>query len=223
MPIFRPPADWEAVYAGTEGYFFGEEPSQIARTALRRLSAFGGGPSPLFQPLALDLGSGEGRDTAFLAQAGLCVVAHDVSPAGLDKTRALLARRGLPLDRVDLAREDVRDFAYPLETYDLAMAANVFQFLGPEDAPLHVERLKRCTRPGGICAVGVFSSAMLGWGAELGDAFTASPDDLLAFFPRSGGWLPLDRTEYWTYGIRDGAMASFAFVVARKNPAEEAA
>lgn len=64
---------------------------------------------------------------------------------------------------------------------------------------------------------------MLGWGAELGDAFTASADDLLAFFPRSGGWLPLGRTEYWTYGIRDDAMALFAFVVARKNPAEEAA
>jgi len=220
MPVFRPPTDWEPVYAGADGYFFGEEPSQIARVALRWLSAFGGDPS---RSLALDLGSGEGRDTAFLVQAGLRVVARDVSPTGLDKTRALLARRGLPLERVDLACEDVRDFAYPPDTYDLALAANVFQFLGPEDAPTHIERLKQATKPGGICGVGVFSPAMLGWGAELGDAFTALPDDLLALFPRSGGWLPLDRTEYWAYGIRDDTTASFAFVVARKLPPEEAA
>lgn len=216
MSNFQPPRDWDAVYAATDGYFFGEEPSQIARSAFRFFQGFGGNPKKSF---ALDLGSGEGRDTAFLAASGLSVVSRDMSPVGLEKTRALLARHGIPADRVDLARADVRDFAYPPDFYDLALAANVYQFLPPEDAPSHIQRLKGATRPGGICAVGVFSPAMAGWGAEIGGFFTATADELLTYFPKDTGWLPLDRTEYWTYRPQEETMASFAYVVARKQVA----
>ena len=44
MSNFQPPRDWDAVYAASESYFFGEEPSQIARTALRFFRTFGGSP-----------------------------------------------------------------------------------------------------------------------------------------------------------------------------------
>ncbi len=215
MPNFKPPPDWDALYAGTEGYFFGEEPSQIARTALSFFKMF---PGNAENPLALDLGSGEGRDTAFLAAAGLRVVARDLSPAGLEKTRALMARRQVPAERVDMAVLNVRDFAYPADTYELALAANVYQFLPPDEAPGHVERLKQATKPGGICAVGVFSPAMTAWGAEIGGNWAVTADELLAFFPKDAGWLPLDRTDYWTYRPDREMMASFAYVVARKNP-----
>lgn len=213
MSNFQPPRDWDAVYAASESYFFGEEPSQIARTALSFYRMFEG-PS---DGLALDLGSGEGRDTAFLAEAGLRVAARDVSPTGLEKNRVLLARRKVLVDRVDLALADVRHFEYPAETYDLALAANVYQFLPPHEVPGHVERLKAAVKPGGICAVGVFSPAMAGWGAEIDGFFTATADELLTYFPKGGGWLPLDRTEYWTYRPQEETMASFAFVVARKQ------
>lgn len=215
MSNFQPPRDWDAVYAASENYYFGEEPSQIARTALSFYRAFKG-PG---DGLALDLGSGEGRDTAFLAEAGLNVVARDVSPTGLEKTRALLAQRRVPPERVDLTLGDVRAFDYPPETYDLALAANVFQFLPPEEAPGHLERLKAATKPGGICAVGVFSPAMAGWGAEIDGFWAATADDLLAHFPQSGGWLPLDRTEYWTHRMDRDVMTSFSYVVARKEAA----
>lgn len=216
MPAFRPPSDWETVYAADEGYHFGEEPSQIARTALS-FYRFYDGPS---DGLALDLGSGEGRDTAFLARGGLKVVARDVSPTGLAKTRALLVRAGVAEDLVDLTQADVRDFEYPLEAYDLALAANVYQFLTPEEALLHIARLQSATKPGGICAIGVFSPAMAGWGAEIGDHFSATADELLAYFSPRSGWLPLDRTEYWTYRPENEMMVSFAYVVARKVPRE---
>ena len=214
MPAFKPPRDWDAVYAAADGYHFGEEPSQLAHTALGFYRLFNG---PL-DGLALDLGSGEGRDTAYLAKAGLNVVARDVSPTGLEKTRTLLGRLGVPANRVDLGVADVRDFDYSPNTYDLTLAANVYQFLRPEEAPAHLARLQGATKPGGICAVGVFSPAMTAWGAETGDYFSATADELLAYFPPSGGWLPLDRTEYWTYRPENAMMVSFAYVVARKEP-----
>ena len=216
MTTFQPPRDWDDVYAKADGYFFGEEPSQLCRSAVRFFQAFGGNPA---QSVALDLGSGEGRDTAFLAAAGFQVVARDLAPTGLDKARALLERRGLPTERVDLTLGDVRDFDYSTDTYDLAMAANVYQFLPPDEAPDHVRRLQNATKAGGLCAVGVFSPAMGAWGAAVGGFWTASADELLAYFPEKAGWLPLDRTEYWTYSLKDQAMASFAYVVARKQPA----
>ena len=213
--VFRPPRDWETVYAAdAKSYVFGEEPSQIARTALAFFHTFGGDPA---QAVALDLGCGEGRDTAYLAAAGLRVVARDVAPTGLAKLAALFAKRGLSLSRVDAGVEDVQTFAYPEAAYDIALAANVFQFLRPEEAPAHIARLQEATKPGDICAVGVFSPAMLGWGAELDGLFTATPDALMAYFPSDTGWRLLDRTEYWTYRPKDDTMASFAYVVARKG------
>ena len=216
MPDFQPPRDWDAVYAASPEYFFGEEPSLVARSALRFFRVFGGSPHGA---LALDLGCGEGRDTAFLAEAGCQVVARDVAPAGLEKTRALLARRDVPADRVDLALGDVRAFDYPPNAYDIALAANVYQFLPPDEAPGHIARLQAATKPGGICGVGVFSSAMAGWAAKIGGFFAATADELLAYFPASAGWLPLDLTEYRHYSRRDDAMGSWVFVVARKETA----
>ena len=221
MPIlnasnaFRPPRDWEALYAGDlEGYVFGEEPSQIARTALSFFRAFGGDPA---QAVALDLGCGEGRDTAYLSAAGMHVVARDIAPTGMSKMTALLARRGISPERIDAQVQDVRAFAYPAATYDIALAANVYQFLRPDEVPTHIRGLQASTKPGGICAVGVFSTSMRAWGADLEGLFSASPDELHGYFPASAGWLLLDRTEYWTYRPQEEALAAFTFVVARKQ------
>lgn len=215
MTDFRPPTDWEAVYAASpDAYAFGEEPSQLAQTALRFWKAFGGDAS---QAAALDLGSGEGRDTAFLAGAGLRVTARDVSPTGLEKTRRLLARREVPAERVDLALSDVREFSYPPGAYDLALAANVYQFLSPGEAPAHLRRLGATVKCGGLCAVGVFHPVMREWGVELAGHFTATGDDLIRFFPDTDGWLLLDRTEYWTYRMQDAVRMSFSYVVVRKE------
>lgn len=212
---FRPPRDWEELYAADDqAYVFGEEPSQIARTALSFFRAFGGDPA---QSVALDLGCGEGRDTAYLAAAGMRVVARDVAPTGLVKMAVLLARRGVNPERVDVQLEDVREFCYPTDAYDIALAANVFQFLRPDEAPPHIRRLQAATKPGGICAVGVFSAAMRAWGAHLEGLFSATPDELHGYFPADDGWRLLDRTEYWTYRPHEDALAAFTYLVARKQ------
>ncbi len=212
--VFEPPHDWEPVYAASPVYHFGEEPSQIARTATRWFESFGGDAKAA---TALDLGSGEGRDTAFLVELGFAVTARDSAPSGLAKTHALMARRGLSGERLDLEQGDVQEYAFPKDYFDIALAANVFQFLPPAEAPSSLEQLKAATKPGGICAVGVFSPAMAGWGAKIDGFWTQTADELLARFPRSEGWLALDRTEYWTYRPAEAMMASFAYVVARRE------
>ena len=211
--IFEPQRDWDAVYTKSASYHFGEEPSQLAQTALRYFQALGGQPETA---VALDLGSGEGRDTAFLAASGLRVVARDVSPVGLQKTLALLDRRAASVERVDLALGDAREFDYPQNTYDLALAANIYQFLPPAEVPRHIERLQLATKPGGICAVGVFSPAMATWGVSLDGFFAATADELLTYFPNDA-WRLLDRTEYWTYRPATNSMSSFSYVVAQKQ------
>ena len=210
--IFEPQRDWDAVYAKSASYHFGEEPSQIAQTALRYFRALGGQTETA---VALDLGSGEGRDTAFLAAAGLRVVARDVSPVGLQKTRELLSRRAISAERVDLAVGDAREFKYPQNAYDLALAANIYQFLPPAEVPRHIERLQLAVKPGGICAVGVFSPAMAAWGVSLDGFFAATADELLLYFPNDA-WRLLDRTEYWTYRPATDSTPSFSYVVAQK-------
>lgn len=214
MPLDLP-KNWNGIYAASDSYFFGTEPSQIAQTAFRFFEAFGGDPKTA---QALDLGSGEGRDTAFLAGAEMHVTARDVSEVGLEKTRALLAWRGVSLEYVDLAIADINAFEYPIGAYDIALAANVYQFLPPADVPGHMERLKGSVKPGGICAVGVFSPAMAGWGVDLKNYWTATADALHTYFPGEAGWLLLDRTEYWTYRVHDKSQMSFSYVVARKPP-----
>jgi SAM-dependent methyltransferase len=210
----RPPKDWEPVFAGNpNAAYFGTEPSALARSALRYLEAFGNKPADC---IALDLGSGEGRDTVFLASAGLRVVARDIAPSGVAKTRTRLTQAGIDEGLVDIALADVREYDYPDQFFDIAMSANVFQFLTPDEARDGIEKLKRTAKPGGIVALGVFSPAMAGWGTDISPFFTATADDLLAFFPSADGWLLCDRTEYWTYRVDNDTLGSFAFVVARR-------
>lgn len=211
---FRPPTDWETVFASTPASsFFGREQSAIAASAFRYLRAFGNDPA---QCVALDLGSGEGRDTVFLAANGMRVVSRDLAPSGIEKTRVMLDKAGVPKDRVDLGVVDARQYGYPENTFDLAMAANVFQFLPHHDAVDCIHKLQLTARPGGIVAVGVFSPAMEAWGTDLSGFFVATADELLKFFPLQDGWTICDRTEYWTLRVDNDTMGSFAFVVARK-------
>ena len=48
---------------------------------------------------ALDLGAGEGRNAIWLAEQGWDVTAVDFSAVGLDKGRAVAARRGVRIQR----------------------------------------------------------------------------------------------------------------------------
>lgn len=209
-----PPSDWDGVF--TQGTFFGEEPSDMARTLMHFVRYYFNDLSAL---TALDLGSGSGRDTYYMAQQGIKVVSLDFSEVGVARNRERLHAQGIPQEQVVVDVCDVRDYDYPEYAFDVAMAANVFQFV-PEAAPHCIPRFINTVNPGGICALGVFAPDMAGWGTDIAPYFTCTPEQILAFFDNSA-WTLLDMTHYWSYRVHTtGTTGSFVHVIARKNAPE---
>jgi tellurite methyltransferase len=94
--------------------------------------------------LALDLASGAGRHTLWLAERGWRVHAIDGSRAGTDRMLSEAKRRSLA-DRIDARIADLEapGFVLPTDTYDLVCD---FYFL---HRPLF-EQIRRALRPGGL-------------------------------------------------------------------------
>lgn len=88
-------AFWEARFE-SEVYTYGTRPNAFVAQEAQRIEA---------GSEVLDLGCGEGRNAIFLAEAGHRVTALDFAEAGLAKTRALAAQRGVEVDTLlaDLA------------------------------------------------------------------------------------------------------------------------
>src|SRR5437773_2523494 len=113
---------WSAIYAGDE-YYYGSEPGPVARRAVRYHRQYrprGG--------TALDAGCGEGQDLAFLAERGYVATGVEFTHSGADKAARLLRSRGL---EGEIACEDLRTYTPP-HRFDLVLAVNSVQFLGPD-------------------------------------------------------------------------------------------
>jgi SAM-dependent methyltransferase len=92
---------WSRIYAG-EQYYYGAEPGPLARRAVRYHRAFmpAGGK-------ALDAGSGEGQDLAFLAEQGYAATGVEFTAEGARKARQLLERRAL---EAEVLHQDLRQY-----------------------------------------------------------------------------------------------------------------
>ena len=150
----------EAVPAGIERWdrkfseqpdqwFFGREPSELARLTLQYWRQIHG------DRLArtLDLGCGEGRDSVYFARHGLSVTAVDGSEVALNKLRKLAKEQSVSV--AEVRRADVRE--YPAsKTYDVVYAHNSLQFIGSDCLPT-LARLRESTTPGGLNSISVFT------------------------------------------------------------------
>ena len=79
---------WSELFAAPQ-FHYGYDPGPVARRAVRYhrpLQTRGG--------RALDAGCGEGQDVSYLTTCGYDVTGVEWTPAGLDKTRRLLAQSG---------------------------------------------------------------------------------------------------------------------------------
>lgn len=129
-------ARWNQRFSVPE-YIFGIAPNQFLASQAGRLRP---------GQRALCVADGEGRNSVWLAERGLEVVAFDVSPVGVEKARRLAAQRGVT---VAFEVADVYGWSWPAAAFDV-IAAIFVQFADPPMRGFMFERIARALKPGGL-------------------------------------------------------------------------
>jgi SAM-dependent methyltransferase len=132
----HPQQTWDARYAGEE-FHFGEAPNAFLQAHAHRLPP---GTS------VLCVADGEGRNSVFLAEAGLAVTAFDFAPNAVAKAARLAARRGVSVDH---RLGDILAWDWAGTAYD-AVVAIFIQFLPPGERERVFADMKAAVAPGGL-------------------------------------------------------------------------
>lgn len=166
------PEFWEEFYRATPQVFSGRVNPILAQTA-----------EHLRPGTALDLGAGEGADTAWLAERGWAVTAVDVSATALD--RVLERTADVTVERHDLTA------TFPAGTFDLVNA----QYLQSPDEDFPREAVLRraaaAVAPGGTLLIVGHG----GHATSAGHAPQPTADDVLAALTLDPATWDVDRCE----------------------------
>ena len=146
------PTDWVGYYDGTAG-------RSVRDLLVRALDRFG---APFPGATAVDLGCGDGTETAALLAAGFTVTAMDSSPEAIRRT---VARAGWGAGRLRTSVEGLETYAVPAA--DLVFAGFSLPFCAPKHFPALWSRIHRALRPGAILAVTLFGER---------DSWASEPD-----------------------------------------------
>ncbi len=137
---------WNQRYRESEPVY-GTEPNAFLATEADRFRPGGS---------VMCLGEGEGRNAVFLASRGLDVTALDYAEAGLERTGALAAVRGVG---VDLVHADLSTYQLPPGRYDGIVA--IFLHLPPALRTKVHRAVLAALRPGGVFLAEYFSKDQL--------------------------------------------------------------
>jgi tellurite methyltransferase len=144
--------DWDARYRESPGP---AEPAVLLTDFAHLLPARG---------RALDIACGNGRNSVWLAERGLDVVAIDLSAEALRLGRELAARRG---DSVSWLQADVETLQLDPNAYEIIVCINLL-------APTLFPKLQRALRPNGWVVYETYTLAQLQY-----DFGPRNPDHLL--------------------------------------------
>ena len=127
---------WNTRFSAPE-YIFGTAPNEYLASK-----------AGLLKPgqRALCISDGEGRNSVWLAERGLEVVAFDISPVGVDKAKRLAAERGV---NVAFEVSDVYGWRWPVAAFDV-VAAIFVQFADLAMRAFMFERIVRSLKPAGL-------------------------------------------------------------------------
>jgi SAM-dependent methyltransferase len=171
---------WEKTYLDNPK-MYGEQPSLAGVYATQRFIESG-----LYE--ILELGSGQGRDTLPMLEAGLRVSALDYSSVGLraiaeEASTAKLSDRLITLthDICDPLHFEDESFGGCFSHMLFCMALSTAELIGA------MAEVRRVLRPGGICIYTVrhVGDAHFGAGTDLGDGIYENGGFAVHFFDRS--------------------------------------
>ncbi len=126
---------WDERYS-IDDYLFGTEPAAFLVAHAHLLEA---------GSRALAVADGEGRNSVFVAEHGLDVVAMDASEVGVAKARQLADARHVT---IDFRIADITTWEWTADAYDLVVAIFI-QFLTPRQQPAVFAGMQRTLRSGG--------------------------------------------------------------------------
>lgn len=134
-------AAWDERYSSADRVWSGNPNPHLVATA------------ELLTPgTALDVGSGEGADTIWLASHGWQVTGIDVSVVALERAASQAAAAGEEIaTRITWQQADVLTWVPPTRQFDL-VSAQFMQLPRPELESLH-RRLADAVRPGGVLLI----------------------------------------------------------------------
>ncbi|GAB4479886.1 MAG: class I SAM-dependent methyltransferase [Burkholderiaceae bacterium] len=144
-----PRQTWNARFA-RDDYIFGLAPNVFLTQQAHRLA-------PGMRALAV--ADGEGRNSVWLAQQGLEVVAFDIAPLGVAKARRLAERSGV---RVDYRVASVEEWDWTPDAFDV-VAAIFVQFAAPAVRAVMFEGMLRTLAPGGWLFLQGYTPRQLGY------------------------------------------------------------
>ncbi len=98
----------------------------------------------------LEVGAGTGQDSVYFRDAGLTVVATDLSPEMVRHCR----EKGL-----DAYARDVKDLRMPAGSFDGVWAMNCLLHVPDADLPAVLREIRTVLRPGGLFYVGQWAAA----------------------------------------------------------------
>lgn len=104
---------------------------------------------------ALDLGCGQGKEAFYLNQEGFTVTAVDSSSVAIDQINKHIFDENLK--DIKAVENDLINFKYRENNYDLIICFNVLYRLNKLDAINVISNIKSSLRVGGIVAISVFS------------------------------------------------------------------
>jgi SAM-dependent methyltransferase len=141
---------WEGRY-GVPDYIFGKAPNYFLAACKPLLPRSG---------KVLAVADGEGRNSVWLAEQGLDVVATEFSPAAQQKAKALAKERGV---KVVFELCDVHDWSYPAAAFDVVV--EIFtQFSSPTERAKKWSGMRKALKPGGLLIIQGYTPKQLQFG-----------------------------------------------------------
>jgi tellurite methyltransferase len=197
---------WDERYGrGEDAWFFGREPSALARQTVH----FWRICHDAEPARVLDLGCGEGRDAVYFARQGFAVTAVDLSAVGVRKTERLARESGVTL--AGLHCGDIRDYALTPD-YDLLFVGNSLSGLGYA-CLLYMAQMRKATPVGGLNAVRVMTREA-GAQVDQPDLYRFDRNELKIEYR---GWRLLYYGEDLLWVPHAAAYHSFADIIAQKR------